>query len=648
LQHAADRATPGDKISVRPGHYVGFQLTRGGTAESPIWFQAEQGTVIDLATPSDDGINLEGASYVVIEGFETTHCGRAGIRSVINHHVTIRKNRADQNGMWGVFCANSDYVVIEHNITSRAHTEHGIYVSSSTDHAVIRENDIWGNHVNGIHLNSGKGKLVTNALVECNIIRDNGAGGGSGINADGLQKSAIQNNVLYGNHGSGISIYRDTGDTPASQNVVLNNTVVQPGDGRWALNIQNASSASSVYNNIFLHERTSSGSICIAADCFDGLRCNRNIVTNRFTTNRGLTTMSLQKWRETTKQDQESFIASAGELFMNAAAHDYHQLAGSPAVAAGTWYRTPRVDLEGHERPPATPDLGAYQRKTSASTSSGKQPDRDSPQLLSVDPSRRALRPLETIRLRFTEQLRSDTFGAKSLKMIGPNGPVAIQDVESVGPTDYVIHCAPQRAIGDYRLFLGSEIQDLAGNRLIPGGNADLQQKGADDFSIHLNLVDAFRFCFGPQTAPIADGYTRVAETTGYSSFRGYGWLNGNISTVDTTEGSTLTRSLAYGPLAMFRVDVPPGQYDVALSMGNRQYPHDQMAVSLQGDKVDTVDTQAGHFHTATYQVVAADQGIRLELRDLGGSDPNVVINTLVITPVQTSSPQAVSREAKK
>ena len=126
--------------------------------------------------------------------------------------------------------------------------------------------------MNGIHLNSGKGALVTAARVEGNIIYDNGADGGSGINADGIQCSVIQNNVLYGNHGSGISLYRDTGDKPAWNNAVLNNTVVQASDGRWALNIQNASIGSAIYNNILLHENKSKGSICIALDCLPGLR----------------------------------------------------------------------------------------------------------------------------------------------------------------------------------------------------------------------------------------------------------------------------------------------------------------------------------------------------------------------------------------
>ena len=46
---------------------------------------------------------------------------------------------------------------------------------------------------------------VLNALVEDNIIYNNGTGGGSGINCDGVDDSIFRNNLLYANVASGIS-----------------------------------------------------------------------------------------------------------------------------------------------------------------------------------------------------------------------------------------------------------------------------------------------------------------------------------------------------------------------------------------------------------------------------------------------------------
>ena len=72
LQHAADRVVAGEKVHVLAGRYAGFQLTRSGTAGRPIMFHGEAGAVIDSPHPGEDGINLEGASYILIEGFEVT------------------------------------------------------------------------------------------------------------------------------------------------------------------------------------------------------------------------------------------------------------------------------------------------------------------------------------------------------------------------------------------------------------------------------------------------------------------------------------------------------------------------------------------------------------------------------------------------
>src|SRR4051812_19957889 len=70
LQHAADSVEAGDTVNVHAGQYAGFQLTTSGTVEKRIRFVAERDTMIDernARTP--DGINLEGASFVTIQGF---------------------------------------------------------------------------------------------------------------------------------------------------------------------------------------------------------------------------------------------------------------------------------------------------------------------------------------------------------------------------------------------------------------------------------------------------------------------------------------------------------------------------------------------------------------------------------------------------
>jgi parallel beta-helix repeat protein len=76
--------------------------------------------------------------------------------------------------------------------------------------------------------------LISNALVSGNVIYNNAKlnaqgqpGGGSGINMDGVQNSRIENNLLFNNHASGISLYSIDGAEGSKNNVVVNNTVYQ-------------------------------------------------------------------------------------------------------------------------------------------------------------------------------------------------------------------------------------------------------------------------------------------------------------------------------------------------------------------------------------------------------------------------------------
>ena len=253
LQHAADVVGAGDRVNVLPGSYTGFYLDASGTAASPIEFLAQPGALItqrNATTP--DGINLEGASHVVIDGFSVTGMPRAGVRSVLGEFVTIRHVHAYDNTRWGIFTGFDDDLTIENNETSGSVIEHGIYVSNSGDRPVLRGNVSWGNHGSGIHMNGDESQggdgIISNALISGNLIYGNAAsvnggplGGGSGINMDGVQNSRIENNLVYGNHASGISLYSIDGAEGSTGNVVINNTIHQPSDGRWAVNIRDGS-----------------------------------------------------------------------------------------------------------------------------------------------------------------------------------------------------------------------------------------------------------------------------------------------------------------------------------------------------------------------------------------------------------------------
>jgi parallel beta-helix repeat protein len=383
LQFAAESVGPGDLVTVRPGNYAGFHLETSGTPAAPIQFRAEPGVLINQPNPvrTQHGTNLENASHIILDGFAVTGMQRAGVRSVgvdgdtFASHVTIRNVHSYNNGYWGILTGFVDDVLIENNITSGSAVEHGIYVSNSGDRPVIRNNVVFDNRGNGIHMNGdaslGGDGLISDALVSGNIIYNNAKlnaqgvpGGGSGINMDGVQDSRIENNLLYNNHASGISLYSIDGAEGSTNNEVVNNTVYQAADARWALNIQQGSTGNAVRNNVLISQHPTRGSIDISQNSLAGFTSDYNVVMQRFTTDGGDSIQTLAQWRASTGQDMHSLVATAGQLFVNPAAvgGDYHLLTTSPAINAGTGLLAPPVDLDGRARPVgAAFDIGAYE-----------------------------------------------------------------------------------------------------------------------------------------------------------------------------------------------------------------------------------------------------------------------------------------------
>ncbi len=368
LQHAADTVQPGDTVLVRAGGYTGAYFTTSGTATQPIVLKAfagEQPEIIADNPVTPDGLNLEGASHMVVEGFRVDGRTRAGIRAVLCEHVTVRGNRADANGVWGIFTGFCDDLLIENNITTGSIDEHGIYVSNSGDRPVIRGNLISGNFANGIHMNGdasqGGDGVISDAVVENNVIAGNGIGGGSGINMDGVQDSIVRNNLIYDSHASGISLYRIDGGEPSTGNRVLNNTVLVADDGRWALNVQDGSSGNFARNNVLLSDHSFRGSISISVDSLPGFSCDYNMLEDRFTTDGGDSVFDFAAW-QAMGYDANSLLATPEELFFDPAGSDYHLKQGSPAVDAGETLADVPVDLEGTPRPVGSAfDVGSFE-----------------------------------------------------------------------------------------------------------------------------------------------------------------------------------------------------------------------------------------------------------------------------------------------
>lgn len=363
IQRAANAVSAGDTVVIHAGTYTGFLVDTSGTQAAPITFSGDGVVNINGAATTDrDAVHIDGASWIVVEGLIVTGATRAGISAENCDHVTVRKNTIAQNGRWGVFSSFCDDLVVEDNDVSRSGTEHGVYASNSADRPIIRRNKIWGNGMCGVHMNGdinyGGDGVISGAIVEANIITNNGALGGSAINGDGITNATIRNNVLDGNHASGVSLYRIDGGAPSTGNLVINNTIRMASDARWAINIQNGSTGNTLRNNILLHPSSSRGAVDLCSTCATGLVSNNNAVVGRFLVNGTMT--DLTGWRTKTG-DAASFVASEAQLFTSAS--DLRLAATSPAIDKGAAMGAPATDVLGVARPQgAAIDVGAYER----------------------------------------------------------------------------------------------------------------------------------------------------------------------------------------------------------------------------------------------------------------------------------------------
>jgi parallel beta-helix repeat protein len=369
LQYAADQVSAGDSVLVLQGNYVGFDIRTDGTQNLPIVFKAiESDVIIDVRnTVTPDGINIENADWIVIDGFEVKDQPRTGIRIVLSDFVLIKNNYCHNNFKWGILTGFTDDITIENNHCSFSTDEHGIYVSNSSDRPIIRNNHSHNNTACGIHMNGdislGGDGIISNAVVEGNIIHDNGYAGAA-INMDGVQDSEIFNNLIYNNHATGIAMYQIDGGDASKNNKVYNNTIIQPSDGRWCIISVNGSTGNTLYNNILINHHSFRGSISVDAASMTGFVSDYNILVNRLSDDDGNSTMTFAQW-QSLGFDLNSMIANPeNQIFVDHTNGNFHLQQNAQAVDAGTNLVLPTVfeDLDNILRPQGSDfDIGCYE-----------------------------------------------------------------------------------------------------------------------------------------------------------------------------------------------------------------------------------------------------------------------------------------------
>jgi len=375
LQKAANTVIAGDSVLVSDSTYAGFNIETSGTSANPIVFYATGSQVIiNRRNPvTTDGINIENADWIEIRGFKVINQPRAGIRAVLADHISIRYNTCLNNNRWGIFTGFTDDFLAEYNECAYSVLEHGIYVSNSSDRAIIRYNTSHHNRAAGFHFNGdisqGGDGINHDPQVYNNIIYRNGLAGGSAINMDGNQNALIYNNLLYDNYSTGIGLYKIDGGSPSYNARIYHNTIVQDDTSRWCILIIDGSTGATIRNNILINQHSYRGAISIDQASLTGFSSDYNVMTNRCTTDDGDSILDSVAWKAMGNDVHSFFAPSFSNLFINYSAADFKLATGSKAKNFGIMGLNPAItiDLIGTPRPSGpAPDAGAYEALSAA------------------------------------------------------------------------------------------------------------------------------------------------------------------------------------------------------------------------------------------------------------------------------------------
>jgi hypothetical protein len=151
-----------------------------------------------------------------------------------------------------------------------------------------------------------------------------------------------------------------------------------------------------------------------------------------------------------------------------------------------------------------------------------------------------------------------------------------------------------------------------------------------------VNPPSTGEFDFGTASSPVASGYVRVTESTGYSAGLGYGWDSRvGLGSRDRGAPDDLRRDLVFSSADhTFNVDLTNGNYKVTLIIGDQSYLHDLIDAYAEGVlQVNHLTVSAGTFSTQVFTVTVNDGQLNIKFHKNGGLDGNWVINSIIIEP---------------
>ncbi len=373
ITHGITTISNGEKLIILSGIYKEkIEIENKGDNDKPVYIEGESknSTIIDGTGINRDLIFFDHCKNINISNLTIRNADRAGIRLSYSNDITIDNCIIYNNYKWGVFTDFSDRTTITNCNIYGSRDEHGIYISNSSDNAIIKNNIVHNNYAAGIQINAdpsmGGDGISSDCAIDSNILYENGKGGGAAINLASVRDSKIQNNIIYNNYAGGIAAWDDAqGNQWGCKNLkIMHNTIYfKKTDGRWAISMKNGSTGGYIINNILIGGEH--GGFEYNSNCLSDITIDYNIYyradSNILIEDEDVNSYTLPEWQNK-GYDKHSFIKSPTQVFIDFLKNNFHLKTDSPAIDKGLNSNL-SYDFEGDNRPRGSGyDMGADEK----------------------------------------------------------------------------------------------------------------------------------------------------------------------------------------------------------------------------------------------------------------------------------------------
>ena len=375
LNHAVYALKAGETVLVKNGTYQeSLYINKSGLPGKPITYKAYPGhkPKIEINRKQLEGILIQGASYINVEGFEVAYTAPgaeaakgeqtdngidiSNADSALPHHINIKNNNVHGFPGGGIFTVLADYVTFEGNTVWEnalwakwGNSGISMYQNVEFDqktgyHMIIRGNTVYKN----------ENKLPSYAIGSTTITD------GNCIIIDDLRhtqkfldnktpypaykaNTLIENNICYDNGARGIHVYSSDNVLVRHNTLYKNQRTPSINDGE--LSAYDASNVRFVNNIVF----ATAGKKANGAGNASNVIFERNLY-----------------FGSTSNPNKSATDIVADPLFINASVNsaiaNFRLKAGSPAIDAALTTQMPEMDIAGKMRPlGVAADIGAFE-----------------------------------------------------------------------------------------------------------------------------------------------------------------------------------------------------------------------------------------------------------------------------------------------